>query len=302
MKVIAAGLLALSSVAAAEHYEPAPPPPPGPPKVVLPSSAPAKRKPADMSYPPETLSLFVDAIMLDKAGNLERAARTYRDANEASEQANTYYNLGDVERRRERYKDALKAYAKYLELAPTAADRKEVERTITEIKNTPYVAVIDGDDPDALVLVDNVLIGPSPVVIQLASGYHQVDRITPMGYRGNLVEAKPGAQEHLIMNPLGELKVAGNVVMSGSPAIGSRGRWRDKETGIEYHLPGRFQLAPGHYETVLWEAGRACEKIVFDVPKTKDLLYVYLDAKPPAKPGGCIPIKLRTQLIRMAPP
>jgi tetratricopeptide (TPR) repeat protein len=301
MKAIATGLLALSAVAAAETREPGQPPPSGPPKLALPSSAPAKRKPASLQYTPEALSLFVDAIMLDKAGDIERAARKYQDANEASEQANTYYNLADVERRRERYKQAIAAYTKYLALAPSAPDRKEVERAIAELQSTPFVAVIDGEVPDGIVLVDGVVIGPSPVVIQLAPGYHHIDRITPDGHRGTSVEAKPGQQEHVILNPMRDEPQLGNVVLAGSAAIGTSGSWRDRDTGVEYRLPGRFTLGPGRYETVLWEAGRACDKIVFDVPKSKDLLYVYLDAKPPAKPGGCIPLKVKTQFVKVAP-
>lgn len=299
MKAIAC-LLALTASAAADS-PPGTPPPPGPPRLALPSARPAHRKPANVTYPPAALSLFVDALILDKAGELHDAARDYERSIEASPQPNTYFNLADVERRRENYRDAIKAYEQYLAAAPNAPDRKDVERTITELRTTPFVAVIDGEVPDGVVLVDGVLIGPSPVVIQLAAGRHHVDRITPAGFRGTLVDAKPGAQEHMQMNPIDDEPNTGNVVLAGSPAIGSTGGWRDRETGFEWHLPGRFSLEPGHYETVLWEPGRACETIKIDVPRTKSLVYVYLDAKPPAKPGGCLPIKVRTQLVEVRP-
>lgn len=302
VKAIATCLLALTSVAAADRDELGAPPPPGRPRLVLPSSAPAKRKPASVRYAPEALSRFVDALMLDKAGDLREAARMYEKANEAGPQANTFYNLADVERRRERYKDALEAYAKYLELAPDAPDRKEVERAMQALKTTPFVAVIDGATPDAIVLVDGVLIGPSPVVIQLAAGRHHVDRISPTGYRGTSVTAKPGDHDHMVMNPIDDDEPnTGNVVLAGSPAIRSMGGWKDSATGIEYRIPERFALEPGHYETDLFGDRRACDKIVFDVPRTKGLFYVYVDAKPPAKPGGCIPLKIRTQILDVRP-
>lgn len=299
MKAIAC-LLALTASAAADST-PGTPPPPGPPRLALPSSQPARRKPANLAYPPAALSLFVDALILDKAGELGDAVRAYKRSLDASPQPNTYFNLADVERRRENYRDAIKAYEQYLAAAPDARDRKDVERAIAELRTTPFVAVLDGEVPDGVVLVDGVLIGPSPVVIQLAPGRHHVDRITPEGYRGTLVEAKPGAQEHVQMNPNDEEPNLGNVVLVGSTAITSQGGWRDPETGFEWRLPARFALEPGHYETVLWEPGRACDKIRFDVPRTKSLVYVYLDAKPAAKPGGCLPLKVRTQLLEVRP-
>lgn len=302
MKAIVACLLALTSAAAADRDQLGTPPPPGPPRLALPSAAPPKRKPASLAYAPEALSRFVDALMLDKAGDLRDAAHMYEKANQAGPQANTFYNLADVERRRERYQDAIEAYTKYLELAPDAADRKEVDRAIQTLKATPFLAVIDGFAPDAIVLVDGVLIGPSPVVIQLASGAHHVDRISPTGYRGTNIVAKPGDNDHVVMNPIDDDEPnPGNVVLAGSPAIRSIGGWKDKVTGVEYRIPERFTLEPGHYETDLFGDRRACEKVVFDVPKANGLLYVYLDAKAPAKPGGCLPLKVRTQLLEVRP-
>src|SRR5688572_29555141 len=113
MKVIAACTLALASAALADPVIIGAPPPAGPPKLVFPSKAPAKRMPASARYSAQALSLFVDAIVYDKRGDLELASRNYRDANAAGEQANTYYNLADLERRRENYPDAITAYEKY---------------------------------------------------------------------------------------------------------------------------------------------------------------------------------------------
>ncbi len=82
----------------------------------------------------------------------------------------------------ERWKQAIESYRKYLALAPAARDRAEVERIIAQLEARPGTAVIDGEEPDALVFVDGKPRGASPVVLQVGDGRHTADRITRTGH------------------------------------------------------------------------------------------------------------------------
>jgi tetratricopeptide (TPR) repeat protein len=272
----AASLLAIAGIAAAQ------------PK--------PQRKSATDAYSSEALEAFVDAIVADKAGDLEGAHRHYETSSHRSPQANTMFNLADVELRMEQLDKAIASFRKYLELAPDAPDRKQVERWIDQLSRTPGTAVIDGDEPDAIVLVDGKLIGPSPVVIHLPDGKHTADRISPTNYRHATFEVKAATTIHPGMSHSSDN--GGNVILSSSP-VGYGGSWHDGD--VTYALPGWLTLDPGHHETFLMTPKRACRPIAFDAPPAGELVFVYLDIGTPAQRGDCLPITIRQQPIRFPP-
>jgi hypothetical protein len=287
-------LIAVVAVTPAGIAGPSPSPSPSPFAAPLPPAAPAKRKPPTDKYPPEAIEPFVEGVLADKAGDLEAAVRRYGDSNKISEQANTHYNIADVRRRMERWKQAVESYRKYLELAPTAPDRAEVERLIAQIETRPGVAVLDGEDPDGVVFIDGRLVGPSPAVVSVTDGRHVGDRITPTGLAHRTFEVKPATSEHVRLTPSRE--EPGNVVLSGNTR--TTGSWHDG--GIEYRLPGRMDLPPGRYETALGGVrDRACSPLVFDAPRPGEVVFVYIDAVD--EPRGCIPIKVTQTKVRFAP-
>ncbi|HWO23780.1 MAG TPA: hypothetical protein VNO30_33795 [Kofleriaceae bacterium] len=291
MRRLSAGSLALATAAAAAAAAPLAPLAPGPPFA---NPAPAKRKSPTDKYAPEAIEPFVDGVLADKAGNLAVALRRYQDSNKISEQANTHYNIADVQRRMERWKQAIESYRKYLALAPDAPDRAEVERLVAQLEQRPGTAVIDGEDPGAIVYVDGKLIGPSPVVLQLADGRHAADRITPTAHAHRTFEVKPATTEHLRLNPSRE--EPGNVILSSNARFS--GSWRDGER--EYRMPGRMVLPPGRHSTYLVSPKRACSPVVFDAPKADELVYVYIDVAE-AERGGCLPIKITQTKVRFSP-
>lgn len=265
-----------------------------------PAPAAARRKPPPEGYPAEAIAPFVDAVLADKAGDLALAQRRYQDANRISEQAATHYNIADVQRRMERWKPAIESYRKYLALAPAAPDRAEVERTIAQLEARPGTAVIDGEDPDALVFVDGKLRGPSPVVLQVSEGRHTADRITPTAHAHRTFEIARATTEHLRMTASRE--EPGNVILNGNLRVS--GSWRDH--GNEYRLPGRMALPPGRHSTYLISPSRACTPLVFDAPRPDELVYVYVEV-PEREPGGggsgggCLPIKVQQTKVRFPP-
>lgn len=260
-----------------------------------PAAAPPKRKPPTDAYPAEAIDPFVEAVLADKAGNLSQAQRRYQDANRASEQANTHYNIADVRRRMERWKQAVESYRKYLELSPGAPDRAEVERLIAQIEKTPGTAVIDGDAPDAVVFVDGKLAGTSPIVLQLPDGRHTADRITRTGHAHRSFDMRPATHEHVRLNSSRE--EPGNVILAGN--LRFSGSWRDG--GHEYQIPGRMALPPGRHTTYLISPNRACRPLAFEAPKPDELVYVYVEAAESERERGCLEIKITQTKVRFPP-
>jgi len=280
MKWLVACVLAGTTVAAA-----APDP--------FPSRWPAKRKPPTEAYSIEALGTFVDAVIADKEGRTYEAASQYRRILDDGHPS-TLYNLADASRRNEHYPQAVEFYKKYLAALPGAPDRKEVERIIELIEKRPPVAVIDGEDPDAVILVDGKLVGPSPAIVTPTPGPHIADRIGPTSYRHEIFSSFVGHTAHVGMK---YEAAQGNVILSTSWAMQLRGSWEDN--GTTFKLRERFTLPPGRYETFVMSPKQACNKIAFDVPKGDDLTYVYIDVKPGDDKRFCKPLIATQQTLRL---
>jgi len=254
---------------------------------------PAKRKPPIEGYSVESLRKFVDAVIADKAGRPHEAVGDYRRLVDDGHPS-TLYNLADALRRVEYYPQAIEFYRKYLAALPDAPDRKEVERIIEQIEKRPPIAVLDGEDPDAVILVDGKLVGPSPAIMMSTPGPHIADRIGPTSYRHQIFSSLVGHTEHV------DLKyeaAQGNVILSTAWGIQLQGSWED--SGTTFHLRKRFTLPPGRYETFVKSKTHACNKIAFDVPKGDDLIYVYIDVKPGEDKRFCTPLIATQQTIRL---
>lgn len=258
----------------------------------LPSQAPPRRRPAPEGITPEALARFIDAVLADKAGDVEDAIRRYQDALRLAPHAAIHWNLGDLYRRAEDYRRAIDAYRKFVELSTAPRDKAEGERVIAQIKASPGVVVIDGEDLDAIVFIDGKLVGPSPVIAQLPDGRHVADRIGPTSHRSRSFTTSGSSREHVTSS---SAELTGNVVLSTS--MNRLMSWDEEATGVRYSLPGRLQLAPGRHATTPFNSV-TCQPITFDVPKGDGVTFVFVDATGPARPGGCVPIKVTQQPVR----
>lgn len=266
----------------------------------LPRPGPPVRKPAAVSWTAEALSTFADAMMADKAGDLEKAESYYRRGGSDEKQPAVLYNLADVQRRMERTKDAIESYQKYLEAAPDAPDRAEVEKLIARLAATPPIVTVDGDDPRAVVFIDGVLAGPSPQSVTITEGKHVFDRIGPTSFAHHAWTGRPADVRHLYGSSTKEQ--VGNVVLSAAPGVQLSGRWRD-DADREWELPSRITLEPGRYTTTLFRDSYTCNPLVFDVPRGDVVTYVYIDApmREPKDRGACLPITVKVKKVVFPP-
>ena len=244
------------------------------------------RKPPTDKYPADALHAFVDAVLADKRGDLDVAMRRYLDADRASPQAHTFYNLADIYRRMERPDRAVEALAKYLELAPDAPDRAQVEKLIARLSREATL-VVDGDDFDGVILVDGKLAGPSPAVLALPSGSYLTDRISPTSFESRTVTLRAPRAEHVRLSTSN--RQTGNLVLAGNRG-GLIMAW--DQDGASLRIPGRAQLSPGRH--TLTPRG-ACSPIVVDVPREPAAVaYVFVAVKPTET--GCVPIVAKVQI------
>src|SRR5438094_1165853 len=86
------------------------------PPIQPPIQSQAVRKPVTEAYTAEMISKFVDAIIADKARDLWEAVKLYEQVSSIAPQANTYYNLADVQRRMDDNGRAIRDHKKYLEV------------------------------------------------------------------------------------------------------------------------------------------------------------------------------------------
>lgn len=239
---------------------------------------------------------FVEAVIADRAGDLDRAVREYESANRATPHANTYYNIADLYRRMENHDKAVENYKKYLELSPKAPDHAAVTRLVEQLEKQPGRVVIDGEDLDGVVFVDGKLVGPSPQTVSFAdAAVHETTRITPRGFDSRPTSVKPGAIAHQRLTTRREQP--GNVVfVKGHPLISGT---IDKVHKIE--VPSRMALPPGHYKITYGQPGYACAPVEFDAPSAREVTLVYFAPGPKRDGATCQPITVIQTKVRFAP-
>jgi len=238
---------------------------------------------------------FRKAQAADAKGDLDEAVRQYQRANAIAPHANTFFNLADVQRRAKHVADAADAYAKYLELAPDAADREVVEKLIAELRAMPSTLIVELEEPDGQVFVDGRHVGAAPATVAaVAKGTHQVDVVTPITFGDMPCAVGAGGKRTCRVGA--RPRIDGNVVLSGSWTMGGRS-WPIGDQ--RFHLHGRFTLRPGHYELVD-VTDRQCAPLPLDVPAGDDIVtYAYVTyPEPRPKGNACIDLRIAQQRVR----
>jgi Tetratricopeptide repeat len=240
------------------------------------------RKPASDQYAVDAAAAFVDGLLADQDGNLGEAEKGYEAANKISPQANTFYNLADVQQRMGRLKQAIESYKQYLVLAPDAKDHADVALWIEEMERSEGTIVIDGEEPDGMVLIEGRLLGPSPAITHLPKGFYTATRITPTDFQRREFNVNNATTTHVEFGRGSSRGKPGNVVIVNNRS-GISGSWTDH--GVTVRMNDRQTLPSGHYEGTMRSAS-LCSPIIFDVPPGDDVTYVYVDmALPTEQPG-----------------
>lgn len=263
-------------------------------------AGPLRLKRVTDKYPVEAMRAFAEGLVMHHLEELHLAGNAYGRANHHSPQANTYYNIADLYLRTEHYASAIEALRRYLELAPDAADRAEVLRMIQDLETAPAKITLGGrvsskGEPDAILLLDGVVVGKSPMLVRPAAGRHLAERITATTYESTEFEARPGMVDYVSMSAT--QGPTGNVVITG---IGRRAPWREGKVTFVGHE--RFVLRVGRYTiTGTDDHPRLCSPLQFEVKSTKQLTHVRVELSA-RDSGGCARIvRVRTQALTLPP-
>lgn len=162
------GALLVGSNAAAQ---PAPPP----------AAAPTDDRPLEPGAPPAATTRYRMGVDLYRAGRFVEAAHEFRVGLElAPASAKLAFNLARALERAGRIDEAIAAYGTYLARHPEAADKADVEGTVTALRRIvqerPTAVTVTTSPADALVLVDDAstAAGRTPVELSLRPGRHRL--------------------------------------------------------------------------------------------------------------------------------
>ncbi|HET9987711.1 MAG TPA: hypothetical protein VFQ65_04310, partial [Kofleriaceae bacterium] len=180
-------------------------------------------KPAPDKFTAAAAKIFDKAVAAETAHEWRTAVGLYQQAFDLSPHPNAIFNVAALEAEHGEIEQALVAYQTYLELAPTANDRAQVEARMTELialKRTRSLEV--GRNlvlADAYVIVDGDIVARPGQIrdgkLELAygRGRHWVAVITPISYGATSFGAvgEYGYEEHeVVVN--GQNRADGNLV------------------------------------------------------------------------------------------
>lgn len=263
------------------------------PRVAPPPPAP-NRKPALPTYKPLELEIWAEAMMYEKRGDLDEAARKWADIARGDDAvANGYWNLADCEIRHERFDDARRALESYVKHPD--ADKEAGEALLAKLKKQPYRLSISGSEARGVIFVDGVKLTNSPATIELDEGEHAIHWIGPTAYDDATIRARPGQDDLHRMGGNEKAPTGGNVAIGVYGPVPLSREW--EYNGQTFWVDRRFDLPPGHYSIPLYEPNRACSNITFDVPKD-GFLFVFVKAER-AGSRDCAPITVTSTKVKL---
>ncbi|MEO7092508.1 MAG: tetratricopeptide repeat protein [Polyangiales bacterium] len=263
---------------------------------------------------------FRAAVAADKSGDLNAALGLYQKAFAISPHPSTAYNIADVQRRLNQLPAALKSYAIYLAIAPTAADKVQVEALIDKLDKTPgmlWVSTAPPSDPEAIDLDDAYIlidgeIKKQPGVeihagpfgfregfgVDIRSGEHVVDVVTAVSFGSAICKFGPGENR--------ECSVRAPPRTDGSVVFNSN------ERSIEVRVPAksnrrnaarevRFVLPAGKQRLELRDRNYECATIPIEVPKGGDVAYTFVSTTEHDRLERCRSVKLVQHKLHFAP-
>lgn len=246
------------------------------------SAGPLRHKPSTADYPTDARAKFAQAVVYEREGRATDARAEYYESAQLSPQANTSYDIAMMWLAVGMYADAVGQLKKYVELAPKAADRAEVDKVIAELEHRVpevYVGARDfaSSEPQLVVLLDGVVVGPGPMTIHPSAGRHVIERIGPTLYGRAETKIETGGNDEET-EPTAAAST-GNVIMDGLAPFEVPTVW--KENGVTFAAQQRFKLPVGHYKTFGREhpdeARVLCKPIEFDVRSATELTHVHAE-------------------------
>ena len=201
--------------------------------LLLPGLASAQRAlPADA--PEQAVRRYKLGIELYRAKKYEAAAREFRVASKLYPTSpKLAYNLARCLERSSRYGEAVAAYERYLEIAPEADDRVQVEGFIAALLEELPELVLSSEPPGAEVQVDgNPVEGQTPLRVRIPPGAHLVRVALGPRATTKTIEITAGQNALFVELPGVEPEPAPTVVEEVEPAAEPGGIWPWATLGV----------------------------------------------------------------------
>lgn len=255
-------------------------------------------------YPEAARKDFMEGLLFERQGNLHMALARYGTSNSKSKQANSLFNLARLRLKIDDVRDAREKFKEYLEADPKAKDRAAIQKLIKELETADPIVTLGGRpegrgreiEPIAVIVINGVVAGPSPVTRALKPGRYEVERVTATTYDREDVTVKAGERRYVTLEGREQ---SGNVLISG---LARHIKW--KEGDVEYANGVRFALDAGHYAITGdgTDQPKTCKPVEFDVASTKHITYVHVELDAEDKANGCRPVrKVTTSKIEVTP-
>lgn len=170
--------------------------------------------------PPQAVQRYTIGVELYRAEKYEAAAREFRVAFKLYPKSTKLaYNLARCLERANRYGEAVDAYREYLELAPNADDRAEVEGSIAALTEELPELVLSSQPAGATVQIDGRPVeGTTPMRVRLSPGAHLLQVAIGARQAAKTVDIVAGQNALLLeLPPAAEATTATGSVEPASP-------------------------------------------------------------------------------------
>jgi tetratricopeptide (TPR) repeat protein len=239
-------------------------------------------KPAPDKFAASAATIFDKAVAAESAHHWRNAIELYHQAYDLSPHPNAIFNVAALEAEHGDVEPALVAYQIYLELAPAASDRAQVEARMAELiaQKRPRMLVVGR----GLVLEDGYVIVDGDIVarpgqirdgkLELAygRGRHWVAVVTPISYGATAFgeTGEYGDTEHsVIVN--GQNRADGNLL-----ALLDYDYAAELEGKPVSHEGVRMTAKPGAHWLKVRDRKHECAPVKLDLPGGEDVQFVYV--------------------------
>ncbi len=201
---------------------------------------------------------FKRAVEAEERQDWRTAVDEYLTAYEAMPHPDVLFNVATAYEKLNELRQAAAYYGRYLQDAPSAADRAKVERTIDGLRKKPSAVTIESAPVGAMIVVDGERKGRAPIELKLPGGQHQIvaEHSGTTSTRQITVEFAEPAAILLAVGGNGTLVVSSN-------EAGATVRLDGNPVGVTPYTGG---VTPGRHIIVVEKVGFTTVERVVDVP------------------------------------
>ena len=239
-------------------------------------------KPAPDKFTASAAKIFDKAVAAEQAHHWSLAIELYQQAFDLSPHPNAIFNVAALEAEHGDVEKALAAYQMYLEMAPAAPDRAQVDARITELiaQKRPRKLVVgrDLELADAYVIVDGDIVAKPGQIrdgtleLSYGRGRHWVAVVTPISFGASpfgTIGEYDRDERQVIVN--GQNRADGNML-----ALLDFDYTAELDGKPVSHEGVRMTATPGAHWLKVRDRKHECPAVKLDLPAGEDVQFVFV--------------------------